>query len=83
MMPDTTAARLAFRHRTSPCGRTAIAGGVLTVCLVVMGSTLMLWRARQTKIEEWKSNLSNLSPVLAASTNQSMKAADLPIALQG
>lgn len=30
----------------------------------------MLWRARQTTIGEWKSNLSNLSAVLAASTTR-------------
>jgi signal transduction histidine kinase/DNA-binding NarL/FixJ family response regulator len=61
----------------SPRGRAAIAGGVLTVCLVVMGATLMLWQARTTTIEEWKVNLSNMSTILAASTNQTMKAADL------
>jgi len=55
----------------------AIAGGVLTVCLVVIGATLMLWQARKTTIEEWKVNLSNMSTILAASTNQTMKAADL------
>jgi len=37
----------------------------------------MLWRERQTAIEEWKVNLSNMSSILAASTNQTMKAADL------
>ncbi|MFO1161071.1 MAG: ATP-binding protein [Reyranellaceae bacterium] len=54
-----------------------IAGGVLSVVFVVMGSILMLWRERQTAIEEWKVNLSNMSSTLAASTNQTMKAADL------
>ena len=77
MMPEATAARPAFRHRMSPRGRMAIAGGILTVCLVVIGASLMLWQARQTTIEEWKSNLSNQSTVLAASINQTMKAADL------
>jgi signal transduction histidine kinase/DNA-binding NarL/FixJ family response regulator len=75
-MPET-AARHPFRYRLSPRGRAAIAGGVLTVCLVVMGATLMLWQSRKTTIEEWKANLSNLSTILAASINQTMKAADL------
>ena len=76
-MPETAAAQPAFRHRMSPRGRVAIAGGVLTVCLVVLGATLMLWQSRTTTIEEWKVNLSNMSTILAASTNQTMKAADL------
>ena len=76
-MTGPAAASPAFRHRMSPRGRVAIAGGVLTVCLVVLGAALMLWQSRKTTIEEWKSNLSNLSTVLAASTNQTMKAADL------
>ncbi|KAF0097122.1 MAG: Signal transduction histidine kinase [Rhodospirillaceae bacterium] len=76
-MPETATASHPFRNRLSPRGRVAIAGGVLTVCLVVMGATLMLWQARKTTIEEWKANLSNLSTILAASINQTMKAADL------
>ncbi len=76
-MTEVAAATSPLRYRLSPRGRVAIAGGVLTVCLVVIGATLMLWQARKTTIEEWKVNLSNMSTILAASTNQTMKAADL------
>lgn len=54
-----------------------IAIGALSVVLVALGSILMLWRARDTTIEEWKINLSNMSSTLAESINQTMKAADL------
>ena len=54
-----------------------IAIGAFSVVLVAFGSILMLWRARETTIEEWKINLSNMSSTLAESINQTMKAADL------
>lgn len=76
-MSETAVSRPFLPRRLSRRGRTALAGGILTVCIMVAGATLMLWRSHQTTIEEWKVNLSNMSTILAASTNQTMKAADL------
>ena len=76
-MSGTVGGSIPLRRRLSRRGRTALAGGVLTVCLMLAGATLMLWRSHQTTVEEWKVNLSNMSTILAASTNQTMKAADL------
>lgn len=69
--------KAAGRRRLSPRGWSVIVGGVLSVVLVALGSALMLWRARETAIQEWKVNLSNMSITLAESTHQAMKAADL------
>ena len=76
-MSETAVSRPFLPRRLSRRGRTALAGGILTVCIMVAGATLMLWRSHQTTVEEWKVNLSNMSTILAASTNQTMKAADL------
>jgi signal transduction histidine kinase/ActR/RegA family two-component response regulator len=76
-MPETVLPPPPMRQRLSRRGRTALAGGLLTVCIMVAGATLMLWRSHQTTVDEWKVNLSNMSTILAASTNQTMKAADL------
>lgn len=65
------------RRRLSRRGWSVIAIGALSVLLVALGSTLMLWQGRQTAIQEWKVNLSNMSTTLAESTLQTMKAADL------
>lgn len=54
-----------------------LGAGFLAIGLVVIAACLMLWRARQTAIEEWKANLSNMSLMLAEQTRQTMKAADL------
>ena len=69
--------KAAGRRRLGPRGWSVIVGGVLSVVLVALGSALMLWRARETAIQEWKVNLSNMSITLAESTHQAMKAADL------
>jgi signal transduction histidine kinase/FixJ family two-component response regulator len=76
-MPETVVLKPPIRQRLSRRGRTALAGGLLTVCIMVLGATLMLWRSHQTTVNEWKVNLSNMSTILAESTNQTMKAADL------
>jgi signal transduction histidine kinase/DNA-binding response OmpR family regulator len=65
------------RRRLSRRGWSVIMLGALSVVLVALGSTLMLWQARQNSFEEWKVNLSNMSATLAESTRQTMKAADL------
>jgi signal transduction histidine kinase/DNA-binding response OmpR family regulator len=72
-------------HSTTPLARlklsrrgwSVILAGLLMVVFATVGSILMLWQARETVIEEWKVNLSNMSITLAESTNQTMKAADL------
>ncbi|MFO1099314.1 MAG: ATP-binding protein [Xanthobacteraceae bacterium] len=65
------------KPRLSRRGWSVIVVGALSLVLVALGSILMLWRARDTTIEEWKINLSNMSSTLAESINQTMKAADL------
>lgn len=78
-MPSSTKSisRLAVRLHLGRRGWSVIGAGLLCVVLVIAGSTLMLWQARQTAITEWKVNLSNASITLAESTRQTMKAADL------
>ncbi len=69
----TPPARLKLSRR----GWSVILAGLLMVVFATVGSILMLWQARETVLEEWKVNLSNMSITLAESTNQTMKAADL------
>lgn len=76
-MTETADTRKVGRRRLGPRGWAVIVGGVLSVVIVALGSALMLWRARETTIQEWKINLSNMSSTLAESTHQAMKAADL------
>ena len=65
------------RWRLSRRGKAIILIGILMAALLVVGTILMLWRARQTEIAEWKATLSHTSITLAENAQQTMKAADL------
>ena len=67
----------AGRFRLSRRGLSVIAAGLLTVVLVAAGTVALLWQLRESEIEQWKLNLSNMAVTLAESTNQTMHAADL------
>ncbi|MBY0320008.1 MAG: response regulator [Reyranella sp.] len=75
--PTSSSATLPARIRLSRRGWSVILAGLLMIVFATAGSILMLWQARETAIEEWKVNLSNMSITLAESTSQTMKAADL------
>ena len=78
MQPSSSSAsRVPVPLRLQRRGWLVIGGGLLCVVLLIAGSTLMLWQARKTAIDEWQVNLSNASITLAESTRQTMKAADL------
>ncbi len=67
----------AARFRLSRRGRSVIAAGLLTVILATAGTALMLWQLRESEIEQWKINLSNMAVTLTESTSQTMHSADL------
>ncbi|MCA0303076.1 MAG: response regulator [Proteobacteria bacterium] len=67
----------ATRFRLGRRGLSVIAAGLLTVVLAAAGTAARLWQLRDSEIEQWKLNLSNMAVTLAESTSQTMHAADL------
>lgn len=51
--------------------------GLCVMVVTIAGAASMIFQARQSEIETWKANLSNLSTTLAEHTEQSFRAADL------
>ncbi|MDO9711098.1 hybrid sensor histidine kinase/response regulator [Paracraurococcus lichenis] len=57
--------------------RGLILGGVLLALAILGGAGLILWRAREAAIEEWKLRAAGLTTILAEHAGQTVRAADL------